>query len=246
MLKSYLKSALVPLGFMALRAGFRSPDRALMRRFFELGYLLDVIRRLRVNCVLDVGAHKGFYASDLRRAGYGGYILSFEPVREDFENLSRLTERDSLWQVLNLALGSGNGRGDLHVADITDLSSFLASNIALQKTETVEVKRLDHILGDILSQAGIEDPRIFLKIDTQGYDLEVVKGAAGILDKVVGLQSEISVTPIYINMPHYTQSLDYYESLGFSLLNLFIVNRTHEGGILEYDCIMAKSRELCR
>jgi hypothetical protein len=62
----------------------------------------------------------------------------------------------------------------------------------------------------------------------------------------VGLQSEISVTPIYANMPHYTQALDYYESRGFSLLNLFIVNRTAEGSILEYDCIMARSSELRR
>lgn len=61
---------------------------------------------------------------------------------------------------------------------------------------------------------------------------------------IIGLQSEISVTPIYRNMTHYTKALDYYESLGFSLMNLFVVNRTSHTSILEYDCIMVRLEEI--
>ncbi|MFO1155450.1 MAG: hypothetical protein U1E43_01125 [Rhodospirillales bacterium] len=90
----------------------------------------------------------------------------------------------------------------------------------------------------------IEQPCLFLKVDTQGYDLEVIKGAAGVMQHIVGLQSELSVMPIYKDMPHYTQCLEYYESLGFSLMHLALVNRTRQGNILEYDCLMARVPEL--
>lgn len=41
-------------------------------------------------------------------------------------------------------------------------------------------------------------------------------------------------------MPQYTHASEYYESLGFSLMNLYIVNRAGLGGVLEYDCLMAR------
>jgi hypothetical protein len=105
------------------------------------------------------------------------------------------------------------------------------------------MKRLDSMIDTVLE--GITAPRIFLKIDTQGYDLEVVKGAAGCIDRISGLQSEIAVTPVYENMPNYLKSLSYYESLGFDLMNLFTVTRTtgYES-ILEYDCLMARLEQL--
>jgi len=97
---------------------------------------------------------------------------------------------------------------------------------------------LDDLLKDIVA------PRVFLKIDTQGYDMEVVKGAAGCIHWIMGLQSEISVAPIYEDMPHYTEALAYYESLGLSLMDLFIVSRAKDGRVLEYDCLMARSDQL--
>ena len=102
----------------------------------------------------------------------------------------------------------------------------------------IEVKRLDSIFSDLVS--GIENPRIFLKTDTQGYDIEVVRGIENRIDDIIGLQAELSVTPIYEESPHYTKSLTYFESLGFSLMNLFVVNRGKHDSILEYDCMMAR------
>jgi hypothetical protein len=121
----------------------------------------------------------------------------------------------------------------------TVLSSFLSLKMPLNKTRTVrvEVRRLDAILPKLL--AGIESPRVFLKMDTQGFDNEVVEGASGCLDQVLGVQSEISVIPLYNGMPHYTESLALYERLGFALVDLFVVNR-QDGFVLEYDCVMAR------
>jgi hypothetical protein len=62
----------------------------------------------------------------------------------------------------------------------------------------------------------------------------------------VGIQSEISVIPLYEGMPHYTESLACYEQFGFALMNLFVVNWTPDGRVVEYDCVMARLGALQR
>jgi hypothetical protein len=70
----------------------------------------------------------------------------------------------------------------------------------------------------------------FLKMNTQGYDLEVFKGTAGCMDKIRGIQSELSVQPLYKNMPHFLEALDAYAAAGFDPYNLSVVNRVSDGG----------------
>ena len=84
-------------------------------------------------------------------------------------------------------------------------------------------------------------PRVFLKMDTQGYDLEVIRGATGCLGGIVAMQSEVSVQPLYDGMTHYTDALAHYEELGFTLMHLALVTRgnTH-GNVVEYDALMAR------
>ena len=133
------------------------------------------------------------------------------------------------------------------MAEFSAHSSFLGSKIVPpSRVDDVQVKRLDCIIDSLLKSVG-NTPRVFLKMDTQGYDLEVMKGASGCINPIVlGLQSEIAVTePVYENMPHYLECLAYYESLGFELMNLFTVTRTARyRSILEYDCLMARVENL--
>jgi len=238
-----LRNALVKVGYAALRAGVRAPELSWLTRFSEQGYLIDLMNKLRINCVLDVGANKGWFANHLRMAGYQGYILCFEPLRENYESISRLREGDASWLVFNFALGSECTIKSFNVilqSGETVLSSLLKPKIQslVHRTESVEVKRLDAVLDNFVRD--VASLRIFLKMDTQGFDLEVLRGVGHLTDKISLLQSELSVTPIYDDMPHYTQALEYYESLGFALMNLYIVNRAGHGGVLEYDCLMAR------
>lgn len=126
----------------------------------------------------------------------------------------------------------------------TVLSSFLPFKQQSDNTRTVavQIRRLDDVLPELVAE--IESPRIFLKMDTQGFDSQVLDGASACIDQIVGMQSEISVIPIYDGMLPYTDSLSHYERLGFALMDLFPVNRTPEGCVMEYDCVMARTREL--
>jgi hypothetical protein len=82
-----------------------------------------------------------------------------------------------------------------------------------------------------------------LKIDTQGYDLKVLEGAAGRLDFIEALQSEISFRRIYDGMPNFEESIEKMAQMGFELTGLFPVMRDERLRIIEMDCVMVKSRD---
>jgi hypothetical protein len=114
--------------------------------------------------------------------------------------------------------------------------------IGQSRNVSVPVRRIDEVLPDLLN--GFVSPRIFLKMDTQGFDNQVINGVGNFLTQVLGIQSELSVVPLYEGMEHYTDTLAYYERLGFSLMDLFVVSRAQNGQIVEYDCIMARTNAL--
>lgn len=245
-MKNAIRRIAVRLGYFLIRSGFTLPQTLsdMAESFQKAAYLRDVLKRLRINCVIDVGANVGESVSLLRRIGFRGYIFSFEPYPDSFKSLYSTFCTDPYWKGFNVALGSQNMVSDFRIAQSSYNSSFLTSKtVKTCRVADVQVKRLDSIIDTLLEC--IRDPRIFLKIDTQGYDLEVVRGAEGCKDRILCLQSEIAVTQVYDNMPNYLKSLAYYESLGFKLMNLFTVTRTAgHGAILEYDALMARPKSL--
>lgn len=234
-------------GFRYLAAGKEVPKANLIQRFLDKNFLIKILRQLEIDCVLDVGANRGQYAEGLRAIGYEGEIHSFEPIPEDFETLKAASTGDPKWFVYNWALGREPGTAEFNRVDgggeNSQFSSFLTPNhemIPASVTKIpVEVRTLDS-LGKAIP--ALEDPhrRIYLKLDTQGFDMEVCAGGTATLGTVMGLQSELSVKQIYANQPAYIDALQFYQDLGFSLMDLTIVNRTPQNAVLEYDCIMAR------
>jgi FkbM family methyltransferase len=242
-----LRPLFVRLGYRAIAAGVRLPQPKLVADFNQWCHLIDLIGRLEINVVLDVGANRGFFSKHLRMSGYGGRLISFEPIPEDQARIRVLAANDPSWTVCGYALGSASGCQDFHVhisENETTLSSFLPlkARAEASRTVSVDVHRLDQVLPELIR--GIGSPRIFLKMDTQGFDGQVFEGASGCMDQIMGIQSEISVVPLYEGMPRYTDSLARYEQRGFELRNLFVVSRTADGRVLEYDCVMARSAAL--
>jgi FkbM family methyltransferase len=209
-----------------------------------------LLATLAVNCIIDVGGHEGEFYRAMRNTGYTGRIVSFEPFPQSFVHLQRQGAGDREWRGYQLALGRQAGELELNVPDSTGFASFLKPNDYLDarfpwahwdgRTVRVGVERLDNIYPDIA--AGIDKPRVFLKMDTQGWDGNVVEGARDTLADVQLLQSEISVVPIYHGMRDIIESLSLYTGLGFQLTNLFPVTFDAEDvRVLEYDCVMYRT-----
>ena len=211
-------------------------------------HVAAILDLYRVNLVIDVGANRGQYARRLRRAGYRGRIASFEPVPEVFERLREAAAGDPRWSVHPYALGSEDTQASMHVVPGT-LSSVLApSDFGAERyaqlrepaAQPIQVRRLDGVLDELT--AGLEDPRIYLKLDTQGYDVEVFRGAGTRVAEFVGMQSEVALMRIYEGMPRLPEALALYESSGFEVTALYPVSReSATARVLEFDCVMVRA-----
>jgi FkbM family methyltransferase len=204
-----------------------------------------------VDCVIDVGAHEGEYAERLRAGGYEGEIVSFEPVPRAFAELERKAAADDEWSAHPFALGREDGSTTMNVVPGT-LSSILPATKfgagrypRLQEPEEieVEVRRLDDVIRQILGD--LDGRRPFLKLDTQGYDLDVFAGAGDAIEKFVGMQSELALMEIYKGMPRMPEALAEYEAAGFEIAAMYPVSRqTKTARVLEFDCVMVRGSVL--
>ena len=116
---------------------WRKPVRLLVRRIARRrGYdvveypgtsfrrRLKLMRHFQVDLVLDIGADTGEYVAKLRRYGYEGWVVSFEPLPSSFAELRYNAGTDPLWETANFALGERDGRAALHIAGNAHSSSL--------------------------------------------------------------------------------------------------------------------------
>jgi FkbM family methyltransferase len=213
-------------------------------------HLAQLLKKLRINCVFDVGANVGQYALMLRRNSYRGYIFSFEPVTATFASLQGAARGDEKWKPFKVALGASRGVAQINVTSLSALNSFrrpsklwdrVLPTISVVDAEDVEVRTLDDMFPELTS--GIEECRPFLKVDTQGFDLEVVKGARNCIGRMLGLQSELAIRKLYEGAPGYLDALAYYASLGFTPKDFYsVASDGNDMTALELDCVMVRER----
>ena len=189
--------------------------------------LVTILDFFGVSLVLDIGAHKGEYGSYLRRAGWTGRIVSFEPQSAVRPALEERAAADGNWQVATaMALGGEDGEIALNISAETDMSSALPlAESAMRFTpssatvgrETVPLRRLAAVFGDYVR----DDDTVFVKADTQGYESAVLDGAAPVMARIAGWQLELSIEPIYAGETDWRVMLDRMERLGYAA-HLFI------------------------
>jgi FkbM family methyltransferase len=195
--------------------------------------------------VFDVGANVGQFAQLLRQVGFKGYIHSFEPVSRTFKKLEAAASADPKWLCHRRALGASQGTEVIRVTRDSSFSSILPISEVGRNifpvhgtevtTEEIEITTLVDFAGLNRSMIG---NRWFLKMDTQGYDLQVYSGARSLRSKIVLLSSELSFIPIYDGMPHYWEALRIYGEDGFVPSGFHIVSRDTDLAAVEMDCVL--------
>src|SRR5262245_22203634 len=262
MLKRLARAALSLVGVEAIRLpGYhrrllfmnRRTRRAVGPDLVLHDHLSMIFERYGVDCVLDVGANRGQYGRELRLAGYRGRLVSFEPVEQLSRELRETVAGDAAWTVQRVALGRQSGTAELNVTRHDVVSSFRAPGAfaverfgeatEVARHERVAIRRLEEVLDELCGDG--PPPRCFLKMDTQGYDLEVFAGLGRWAEHVVGLQSEVAVIPLYTGMPRVAEALAHYEAAGFELTGLFPLSHDEgTGRMIEFDCVMVRPAAL--
>lgn len=222
--------------------------RGQVHQYPEITALRRFLNAFAIDCVFDVGANHGQYATMLRRdVGFTGTILSFEPNPEIFAGLARRAERDKKWHVFNLALSDFDGTAPFNIMAADQFSSLerpsatqdgiFATRNLVSRTVDMQCCRIDGLFADLAETHGFARP--FLKMDTQGHDLAVCEGAGAILARMAGVQTELSVRPIYEGGTGYRAMVDWLAAQGFLPSAFFANNKGHFPLLVEMDGIFA-------
>ncbi|KAA1380749.1 FkbM family methyltransferase [Aeromicrobium fastidiosum] len=220
------------------------------RRGFELrrhpaSRRQHVLTRQGVDLVLDVGAADGGYGTSLRSFGYAGDIVSFEPQAAAFARLQATIAADARWSARHLALGPEAGELTMNIASNSTSSSMLpmldshidaAPSVRYVGTETVTVARLDDEVRDVVAA----HRRPFLKIDTQGFEREVLSGGQETVDACVGLQLELSLVPLYDGGMLIDEAVGWAYAQGFQMVGLEQGYAAPTGEILQIDGVFVR------
>jgi FkbM family methyltransferase len=217
---------------------------------YELRRRMDVVDFLasrRIDLVLDVGANTGQFAQRLRARGYDKDIISFEPASEPFAELAKAASGDPHWEACNVALGSTPGEATIKIAENSVYNSFrdrtpvagaFDTKSATVKTESVEVTTLDAVLE------GKQNRRVFLKMDTQGFEREILAGASKSLLFILGILLEVPIVHLYEGTWGLADVLVQLKEMGFVLAQVSPINYLREldpASLAEVDCVFRRA-----
>jgi FkbM family methyltransferase len=210
-----------------------------------------VIQLVKANIIFDIGANTGQFAQSVRKGGYKGQIVSFEPLSDAWIELKKNANNDSNWLIHErVAIGNSNGEIKINISNNSVSSSVLpmlkqhssaASDSVYIAEETVPIVTFDSIASQYLNN----ESNIFLKIDTQGFEWEVLEGAKDTLHLVNGVIVELSLVPLYDGQRLWKDIINKLENEGFTLWALQeVFTDPNTGQSLQFDGIFIKNKLL--
>lgn len=214
--KSIIKKMLYKSGYELLKYNIRNNDK--LRR-------IKIISSHGINLVFDVGANTGQYAKIMRENGYKGRIVSFEPFQAAHNKLVHAASKDPLWEVSKLAIGDKIGQVKLNISKNLGSNSILEMLPSHVKSapgsEYIGVEEVQEMTIDsVIKKYYKPNDRLYVKIDTQGYEKNVINGAKNSIDKIIGLQLEMSIIELYKNELLLPDMINLLSQKGYTLWSL--------------------------
>jgi FkbM family methyltransferase len=201
----------------------------------------DVMKNHKIDLVLDVGANDGDFGREIRDRGYRGLIISFEPNPGAYTRLKKLTANDDNWFIYPHAIGMECREGRLFVAGNDVLSSFKGLTKFGQNCVTVEQSVNVQIitLEDFLTKNPQFNRNIYLKIDTQGYEREVLLGAEKVLKYITAVQAELSLIHTYADEFDWIEAILWMRERGFEVATA-VCNSAFDAQVREFDFVFVR------
>lgn len=171
-----------------------------------------------INTFIDVGANVGQFSLLINSLFSKKNVLAFEPIRSEYLIYKKIFKKNKNVKCFNIGLGNKTETKKLYLTKHKDSSSFykpsliqnnLFRNIDIVSTETIKVKKLSSFLKKLKKP-------IFIKIDVQGYELEVLKGTD--LNQIQYIYLEGSYLKLYENQPLIKDIVKYLSNRNFKLI----------------------------
>ncbi len=212
-------------------------------------HLRMVLSLYQVDCVFDVGANDGWFRNWVRqKVGFTGLVVSFEPITAQARALEEKAVDDPLWIVRPYALGRYEEIRDFHIMESDVFSSFLKPDsnqpekyVDSNKVRTstpVHVRTVAAEWKEISERHEVS--RMHLKMDTQGFDLEVFAGAEKVLDAIVTLQSELAFRQLYKHGADYQDAIRTYAAAGYKTSTLQPISFDDQLRMIEADGVFVR------
>jgi FkbM family methyltransferase len=253
-------ASLLIKGIEYLSLPFQYPRRfwPLLARLFANRSLIHELPRLTphrrwlqargIRTVIDVGGYIGSFAYAMRTILPEAQIYSFEPLEANYRALIRNLTPLGRFQAFQTALGETAGTLDFYQDDFSASSSALAMadlhrrafpQTGRQTRVTVPLARLD----DYLEQMTLQPP-VLLKLDVQGYEAAVLRGAARTLLQVDFLMCELSFAELYTGQPLFEDLYSLLVGCGFRFAGSFdSLLSPLDGSILQADGLFIRTRK---
>lgn len=210
--------------------------------------IVQHLKESNVSSVFDVGANVGQFGLDIRRHGFQGQIVSYEPVKETFAVLYNTTIKHQPWKAMQLGLGATESERTINISgnaglssSILEMGSLHLKNFLDSKTvakQNISISTIDKQL-EVL---GLQPHEIMLKLDVQGFESEVLKGATRSLPKIPFCYLEVSITPLYEGEVSFLPILIELSKFGHEVIDVFRGMKANDGRLLQLDILTKLSK----
>jgi FkbM family methyltransferase len=203
-------------------------------------------QRSGIQTILDVGSYIGSFAYAIRHILPSASIISYEALKDNYDNLVRNLSPFGSFQAFNTAIGDHQGELEFYRSDFSPSSSALKMeelhrHTYPQSARSTLVKVPVTTLDDQLKDISLVPP-VFLKIDVQGYEEAVLKGARETLKAVDFIEIEVSYQPLYEGQLLFDGIYQVLKDAGFHFAgNLDSMLSPLDGSILQSDALFIRS-----
>lgn len=210
-------------------------------RLYNRKWLLD----LDIRSILDIGANIGEFTSIFSELFPEAEIHAFEPLPDCYEKLEKRTENLKNIKTYNLGLGCRDGELKLHRSSWHPASSFRKMGDLHKQNYPHSSESNDILVGirrleDIMKEEELNND-IFIKMDVQGFEDEVIKGGLSIFNKTKVIVVESSFQKLYENEPMFDGIYALLKPLGFEFRGSLKQSiSSKDGSFLQGDCIFIK------
>jgi len=211
----------------------------------ELLILIKSIKKIKT--LIDVGSNKGQFMLLLERYFPNIQMFSFEPIKEELDIQKKLFSLRKKIFFYNFGIGNKNCKKNFYITKRKDSSSFYKfnnQNFSNQDYEITEKRKVKILkLDKALNNKSLKKP-ILLKLDVQGYEMEVLKGSLKILKKINYILIEVSNSQIYKNQATEIQIIDFLQKKNFFPLSSTKASKINQTNFLQRDILFKKKEEL--